>query len=130
MKQLFILAHDTARQRAIDAVRSAPPGYSVTVSPPKRNTSQNALLHAVLTDVANQVDWAGSKRDVTTWKRLLTAGWLRAKGEHAELLPAIDGRGFEVLYQHTSELHAGECAELVDYIHAWGTERGVKWSGP
>ena len=31
-KRLFILAHDIARQRAIDAVREAPAGYAVTIA--------------------------------------------------------------------------------------------------
>ena len=46
-----------------------------------RSTAQNARLHAMLDDIARQVEWAGKKRDVTTWKRLMTAAWLRARGE-------------------------------------------------
>ena len=51
----------------------------ITVKRATRNTKQNALLHAMLTDIAMQHEWAGKLRDVECWKRLLTAAWLRAR---------------------------------------------------
>ena len=69
-------------------------------------------------------------RDVDTWKRLLTAGWLRARGESVEILPAIDGHGVDVVFRRTSNLTIKECAELIEYVHAWGAEQGVRFSAP
>ena len=46
-----------------------------------RNSLQNALLHAVLTDISKQVKWHGQAFDVVTWKRLCMASWLREKNE-------------------------------------------------
>ena len=45
MKQRFILAHDTARQRALSAVANAPEGMEVIVKPHKstRSLQQNSL---------------------------------------------------------------------------------------
>lgn len=63
----------------------------ITVKRATRNTKQNALLHAMLTDIAMQHEWAGKLRDVECWKRLLTAAWLRTRGEPLEMLPAVDG---------------------------------------
>lgn len=100
------------------------------VRPERRNTAQNALLHAMLTEVSRQVEWAGKKRDVEAWKRLLTAAWLRARGESVEILPAVDGHGVDVVFRRTSSLTKAECAELVDYVHAWAVERGVELSEP
>lgn len=92
-----------------------------------RSDAQNRLLHSRIGDIARAVEWAGAKRDTDTWKRLLVAAWLRARGEHVELLPAIDGHGVDVVFRHSSKLTRAECSELSEFIIAWGTERGVDW---
>lgn len=92
-----------------------------------RSDAQNRLLHSRISDIARQLEWAGKKRDTDTWKRLLTAAWLRARGEPVEFLPAIDGHGVDVVFRHTSKLTRAECVELSDYIMAWGDEQGVQW---
>lgn len=48
MKHTYILAHAEARIRAVDAVRSAPDGYCVTLSEPSRNLEQNAAQWPIL----------------------------------------------------------------------------------
>jgi hypothetical protein len=98
----------------------------LTVEEERRNLDQNALLHALLNDVAEQCEWGGRKWDTDDWKRLLTAGWLRARKESPVMVPAIDGQGFDVLYRRTSQLSKAECAELIDYIQAWAAERGIR----
>lgn len=103
---------------------------TLTIASLTRSGEQNARLHATLADVAKQVEWAGKTRDVETWKRLMVAAWLRTKGEPLELLPAIDGHGFDIVMTRTSKLSRGECADLMTYIEAWGSEQGVKWSAP
>ena len=126
--RIFVLAHESARKAAREAVTLAPTGYVVRVSEPTRNLEQNALLHAILTDVANQVQWAGEKQDVETWKRLLVAAWMRATGRGVRLLPAVDGQGFDALYQRTSHLTKAEASELIEYVLAWGTDNDVIWT--
>lgn len=98
---------------------------ALTVQPDTRSGRQNRYLHAMLGDIARQVDWAGKKRDTDTWKRLLTAAWLRARGESVELLPAIDGHGVDVVFRRTSKLTRAECSELCEYIMAWCSEHDV-----
>ena len=119
MKQTFILAHDVARQRAAQAVQAAPDGFVVTINEPTRTLSENALLHALLGEVAASREWAGKKRDAEVWKRLLVAAWCRTRGEPVELLPAIDGHGVDILPARTSKLSKAECADLISYIQAW-----------
>jgi hypothetical protein len=97
----------------------------LAVKPETRRAAQNRLLHAALTDVAAQASWAGKRWDVLVWKRLLTAAWLRANGQHAEMIPALDGHGFDVIYERTSELSVSDCADLITYILAWGAENGI-----
>lgn len=106
-------------------------GQSLTLEIHKgvRNVEQNRLLHSRISDIAKQIKWAGEFRSIDVWKRLLTAAWLRARVE-SEGLPAIDGYGIDVVFRHTSELSVSECAELSEYIMAWGStyETPVKWS--
>lgn len=123
--RFFIMSHPTARERAIQSVASAPEGYEVSVKPPTRNTAMNALLHAEITEVADVVVWAGQKRSVEVWKRLLVAAWLRARGESVEVLPALDGHGVDLVYAPTSQLSQSECSELVSFIQAWKAEQGI-----
>lgn len=96
-------------------------GHRLTleIKPEKRNLPQNARLHARLTEIASRHEWAGQRRDVEVWKRLLTAAWLRARGESVEILPAVDGHGVDVVFRRTSDLTKAECCELMEFIDAW-----------
>jgi len=97
----------------------------IEVKPEKRSLAENAMLHALLTQISKQVEWAGKKRDTETWKRLLTAAWCRARNEHIEILPAVDGHGVDIVFRRTSELSRAECAELIEYVLAWAAEHGI-----
>lgn len=96
--------------------------HTLAVKPVTRSVEQNALLHALLQEIANTREWAGKKRDVECWKRLLTAAWLRARGESVELLPALDGHGVDVVFRPTHKLTVAECSELVEFVQAWIAE--------
>lgn len=95
------------------------------VRPETRSDKQNRLLHAMLGDIAAQLEWAGARRDPEVWKRLLTAAWLRARGESVEILPALDGHGVDVVFRHTSKLTRAECSELCEFVMAWCAEHDV-----
>lgn len=101
--------------------------YDLTIKPERRSNQENKLLHAMLTYISQHMDWAGQRRDVEVWKRLLTAAWCRARGEHVELLPALDGNGVDIVFRRTSELNRGECAELLEYIFAWGAQNSIEF---
>lgn len=105
-------------------------GHKLTlqVRPQTRSLAQNAMLHAMLQDVAEQIEWAGSKHDAEVWKRLLTAAWLRARGEQLQMLPALDGHGVDIVFRRTSRMSRAELSELCDYIAAWGGEHDVRWT--
>jgi len=122
MSSFFVLSHTEARKRALGAVADAPEGYTVTVKPATRNGAQNALLHAILTEIAETREWAGKLRSVEVWKRLITAAWLRAEGASVEVLPALDGHGIDVVYSPTSQLSKEQMASLLDFVGAWQAE--------
>ena len=126
MSRVFVLgAHPQARGRALAYVAEAPDGFAVECGPPKRNGAQNALLHALLGEVSARVEWAGKKRSIEVWKRLLCAAWLRAEGESIELLPALDGHGVDFVYAPTSDLTKAQFASLVEYVTAYAAENQV-----
>ena len=93
----------------------------------KRSDKENRLLHALLGHIAKTQEWAGKKRDIETWKRLLVAAWCRATNEHVEILPALDGHGVDIVFRRTSQLTRSECAELIEFIFAWGAQAGIEF---
>lgn len=125
MRSNFILAHHVARKNAIQAILEAPDGYAVSIKPKNRSLEQNAKLHALIQEIAQKIEWVGKKQEVETWKRLLTAAWLRARGEPVEMLPAIDGHGVDIVFRRTSDLTVPEMIELIEYIQAWAIEQGI-----
>lgn len=112
-----------ARQAACEAVMSAPENWVVRIAEATRSGEQNDLLHAELQEIADVVLWAGEKLDVESWKRLMTAGWCRAIGKSASIYPAVEGQGFDVIYQRTSTLSKGEMTDLIAFIQAWKADR-------
>lgn len=128
VKRQYILVHDQARARAIEAVRTAEAGMVVEIREQKRNLEQNAKFHAMLSDISDQFEWAGQKLDIESWKRLLVAAWMRTRGQASLIVPALDGIGFDVIYKRTSELSRAEMYELTEYTVAWATEKGIRWS--
>ena len=99
----------------------------LTAKPETRSLAENALLHAMLTHISRHQQWAGKKRDVDTWKRLLIAAWCRARGEAIELLPALDGHGVDIGFRRSSDRTVAECAELIEFIYAWGVMNDVRF---
>lgn len=94
----------------------------ITIKPEGRTGNQNAALHAWIGEIAASMEWAGRKRDVETWKRLLVAAWLRTRGEPLEVLPALDGHGVDIVFRRTSSLTKAECAELLDFVQCWAAQ--------
>lgn len=119
----FVLTHEVARQRAIDAVKDAPSGYVVEIKEQKRNLQQNALLWALLTDISNQVDWYGRKLTNEQWKHIFSAALSKQ-----DVVPNLAGDGFVVLGKSTSKMTKREFSDLCELIFAFGAERGVKFT--
>lgn len=119
----FVLVHDLARQRAVEAVRNAPPGHEVLVKEPTRSSEANALLWAMLTDISQQVDWYGKRLTPEDWKHVFSASLRKL-----QVVPNLDGTGFVALGLSTSRMSKREFSDLIELISAFGAERGVQWS--
>ena len=118
-RRVFILAHQQARQNAIEAIRTAPDGYRVEIKRATRSLEQNAKLWAALNDLADQVVWHGQKLSAENWKDVLTAALKRQ-----QVVPGVDG-GFVALGTSTRRMTKGEMVELIELITAFGIEHGV-----
>jgi len=120
MKRTFILSHQQARSRALEAVSLAPDGYAVTISEPTRSLEQNARLWASLTDIAKQVEWHGRYLTPEDWKIIFTASLKKM-----EVVPNLDNTGFVALGQSTSKMSKKELSDLLELVYAFGAERYV-----
>jgi hypothetical protein len=91
----------------------------------ERTIEQNDKLHALLHDISTQKQWAGQWLDIEASKRLMTAAWERSNGRAAEIYPALDQAGFDVVYRRTSRMNKAELSELIEFATAWAIEQGV-----
>ena len=123
---IFNLINEAVRLRACEAIMTSAEGMRVEIKARTRSLDQNAKLHAMLSEIAKTVPWCGKFRDAEVWKRLLTAAWLRARGEQIELLPSLDGHGVDIVFRRTSELTMREMSELIEYIRCWAAENEVE----
>jgi len=122
----FVLAHDIARQRAVEAVKTAPPGFSVKVAEPSRSLEQNAALWPLLQAFSEQKQWCvnGSLVSLTPdeWKDLLSASF---NNETLRIAPLVGSPGMVVLGLRTSQMGKKRFSEFLDFIHSTAAELGV-----
>ena len=125
IRKRFTLVHDMARTRALDAVRSAPAGYSVTVAPPTRSVDQNAKFHALCGDIAlSGLEWAGKARSLAEWKVLLVSGHAAATKEGFEIVPGLEGE-FVNVRESTASMTKARSASLIEYTLAFMADNGI-----
>ena len=93
-----------------------------------RSVEQNAKLHALLQDIAQQLEWAGEYRDIETWKRMMVAAFERANANAPVMLPALDGAGVDFIYRRTHRMSKQELSELIEFATSWALEHGVALS--
>ena len=123
-KQTFIMAHQVARQRAVQAVQNAPEGYAVTVSEPTRSLDQNAAQWPYLAGFAKQLQLCinGRMEWVTDddWKDVLTGcfnGELR--------MAAFDGKVI-MLPQRTRRMVKSVFSNWMEFLIAMAAQQGVQ----
>lgn len=97
--------------------------FDISIRPETRSTAQNRLLFSCLDDISKQVVWHGKKLDKLDWKNIFSATMHKL-----EVVPNLDGTGFVALGQSTSKMTKKEMSEMIELIHAFGSERNVRWS--
>jgi hypothetical protein len=114
---------------AIQAVKDAPDGYVVEIKEPTRKLSQNAKLHAILTDISRQAKYMGKNRSVEFWKGLFVSGWQIATGEKPEIVPGLEGE-FINIRESTTTMSVRNLSSLMEYMIAWSIDNGVQLTDP
>ena len=122
MTYAVTLTTQYSRERAHRLVDAAPEGYVVRVDAPKRTNDQNRLLWQLLTDVSMSKPM-GRKHVPEVWKDL----FCHACGHAVQFETGIDGQPFPVGFR-TSRMSKAQMSELIEFIYAWGTGNGVRWS--
>jgi hypothetical protein len=123
---LLILANDAIRKKAKEWIDKAPAGMRVEFREAKRSTEQNSKLWACLSDVSTQITHQGRRYDPDRWKVI----FMYALGRETEFMPSLDGVTFIPYGPRSSELSVAEMSELIEFIVAEGTKRGVIFHDP
>lgn len=90
-----------------------------------RTAEQNKRLHAMIRDIAEQVQWAGDWMDEDQWKLLILGA---AYGQKFVPNPLDAQASFVLVNNRRSRgLVVPECADLITQIQIFGDDRGVKW---
>ncbi len=125
---------DTTHQgQRAGPVRPAYRGGESTPRPPRpgRTNLQNKFIHAHLNDIADQLPWpkdTGELHNALWWKRRCTLQWMLENKMPVEIITPLYDHGdeeFGLLLPHTSDLNTKQCAELSEWIIAFGTTNGV-----
>ena len=124
-KQSFIIS---SRDNLVTAFRFCESlgygkAYVVEVKPFTRTIEQNKILWAMLTDISEQVNWHGNKLSNEDWKHIFSAALSQQR-----VVSNIDGNGFVALGKSTSKMSVAEMSDMIELIHAFGAERGVKFN--
>lgn len=111
------------REEAARAVAEAPFGSRVTIAKGKRSSPQNALMWALLSCFARQVQVNGQMYEPEDWKCVL----MHAFGKEVRFLPALDGQGYVALGYRSSHLTKEEMSNFIEFIYAEGAKLEVEF---
>lgn len=101
----------------------------IEVREKNRTDEQNAKLHAMLSDIAQQATWQGDKLDIDGWKNLFVSGHTIATKEPYKLVMGLEGELVNVR-ERTSKMGVRRLASLIEYISAWAADNGVVFKTP
>lgn len=110
------------REWAKQLVEGAPDGYECIVRQKKRSNPQNDRMWAMLTDVSRSKP-QGLEYTPEIWK----AVFMQACGHEQRFLMGLDGNPFPAGFR-SSKLNKAQMSDLMEFISAWGSENGVRWT--
>ena len=119
MTHTVILDSRYRREQAHKLIDAAPVGAVMTVSPPKRTIPQNSRFWAMLSDVSRAKP-EGRTHTPETWRDL----FMHAMGHSVRFEMGLNGEPFPAGFR-SSKLSKDQMGELMEFIAAWGAERGV-----
>jgi hypothetical protein len=136
-RRTFVLAHDQARNNAARECLQAPAGWMVVVSEPVKKRIQEEKYHAMIADIARQVEHIGRKWHEADMKRLLIddfADEMRMAGtplhHDGRVIPSLDGQRIVQLGIQSRDFYVKEAAQFIEFLYAFGAARDVRWTEP
>jgi len=139
MKRTFVLQPlpHPSRANAARYCMEAPDGDVVVFSEPTKRRIQEEKYHAQIGDIAKQTTYAGKQWDADDMKRILIdefAEEMRLAGSplhhDGRLIPSENGRRVIQLGIQSRDFYVKEAAQFIEFLYAWGADRGVVWSEP
>ena len=140
MKRTLILTGEVAKKAACREILAAPEGYAVTIGERQKKREQEEKYHAMIGEIASQVEHFGQKRDKETWKRLLIAAFVIVLRENAKaegkddpfpevgaLIPALNGKDFVQVGVPSRGFTIKQASQFIEYLYAFGEEYGVRF---
>lgn len=125
-RRRFVLAHQTARDRAVAFVKAAPHGWEVIVRPKTRSLEQSAKFHALCADIANSgMTFGGRHLSATDWKLLIVSGHAIATGEGSDIVAGLEGERVN-LRESTAQMTKARSSSLLDYALAFCAANDIK----
>lgn len=122
MAQTLILDSRYRRDQAHKLIDAAPVNAVLTIAPPKRTIPQNSRFWAMLSDVSRAKP-EGRTHTPETWRDL----FMHAMGHSVRFEMGLNGEPFPAGFR-SSKLTKGQMGDLMEFIAAWGAERGVTFS--
>lgn len=139
MKRTFVAKRQNPRRGAVclEAVKEierrtcSGEDFEVEVREPRRTLDSNAAMWATLADIAAHVEWPHTvdgnwqigQMDAESWKAVLTAAF----EAETRMAQAVNG-GTVMLGARTSKFSKRRMGEFLEFVHAFGAERGVRFS--
>lgn len=131
MKQTIFLRTKQQQQAAINSILATPldkdKPVTIRITDYKRNLDQNAKFHAMLADIARQVQWCGKWLKPEQWKVLLISGHAVATKQEADVLPGLEGE-YVNIRESSAQMSVKRMASLIEYTTAWAIGQGVRFT--
>lgn len=118
----IILKTKAQRDYAKQLIDEAPENYVVSFKERTRTLDQNALMWALLEDIA-EAKPGGRDLDKDTWKGI----FLFEIGIKSRFETNLDGDGMVVLPPRSSTLSVSQFSDLIECIYAYGAKHGIVW---
>ncbi len=141
--RLFCIKDNTAQRSVMadcwafvsDAIQSG--SLDVTVARASKTRLQEARYHAMIGDIAKQVELDGKKYIAKVWKvklkdqfehELIALGTPLSKPGSVTM--SIDGLRVVQIPPESKEFRKGEASDFIEYLFSFGAEPGIEWSDP
>lgn len=139
MKQIFIMAHQQARDNAKKAIDAAPDGFAVTIQEPSKTRDQEAMYHAIFGEAAKKCTHLNRQFDLEGWKRLMVDQFRTDMLAHpdcsqviredlagaVQMVPSLDGRSIVSIGLQTRKFKKETASALIEWLNAFMAENEV-----